>query len=99
MVVNEGTVGLSGSAVHVVSTAEPVLHWAASSWAHCSLTLLLGSHLGQLLLGGNKGAVGLSGSAVHVVSTAEPVLHWAASSWAHGSLTLLLGGHLGQLLP
>ena len=51
MVVNEGTVGLSGSAVHVVSTAEPIFHRAASSWAHGSLALLLCSHLDQLLLG------------------------------------------------
>merc|ERR1711936_769918 len=35
------------------SAAVPVLLWAASSRAHGSITLLLGSHLDKLLLHGN----------------------------------------------
>merc|ERR1712234_57320 len=82
---NKWAVSSSGSTVHVVRAAEPVLLWAASSWAHSSFTLLLGSHLDKLLLHANKWA-------------AEPVLFWAATSWAHGSITLLLGSHLDELL-
>merc|ERR1719435_849656 len=78
------------------SAAVAVLFRAASSWAHGSITLLLGSHLDKLLFHGNKWAVSSSSSTVHVVWAAEPVLFRAASSWAHGSITLLLSSHLDK---
>merc|ERR1712142_155961 len=95
---NKWAVSSSGSTVHVVWAAEPVLFWAATGWAHSSITLLLGSHLDKLLTHADKWAVSSCGSAVHVVWAAEPVLFWAATSWAHGSITLLLGSHLNKLL-
>merc|ERR1712119_195117 len=86
---NHWAVSFRSSTVHVVSAAEPVKFRAASSWAHGSITLFLGSHLDKLLLHGNKWTVSSSSSTVHVVWAAEPVLFWAASSWAHCSITLL----------
>merc|ERR1719516_295589 len=87
---NHWAISFSSSTVHIVSTTEPVDFWAASSRAHGSLTLLLGSHLDKLLLHGNHWAISFSSSTVHVVSTAEPVDFWATSSGAHCSITLLL---------
>merc|ERR1719219_2766943 len=66
---NKGTVSSSGSTVDVVRAAVPVGIRATSSWARCLIgsTLLLGSHLHELLLLGNKGTVRSSGSTVDVV--------------------------------
>ena len=96
--VNKGAISLSSGTVHVVSTAEPVIFWAASSRARGSITwLFLGSHLDQSLLGSNKGAVSLSSGTVHVVGAAEPVIFWAASGRARGSITWLLKLNAGCL--
>merc|ERR1712087_636797 len=85
-----------GSCVH------PVGIGATSSRAGCLIrsTLLLGSHLHELLLFGNKRTVSSSGSTVDIVRAAVPVGIGATSSRA-GSLigsTLLLGSHLHDLL-
>merc|ERR1712066_195817 len=99
---NKGTVSSGGSAVDVIGTAVPVGIGATSSWARGLIgsTLLLGSHLHQLLLLGHKGTVGSGGSAVDVIGAAVPVGIGATSSWARGLIgsTLLLGSHLHQLL-
>merc|ERR1719262_2066253 len=96
------TVSSSGSTVDIVRAAVPVGIGATSSRASSLIrsTLLLGSHLHQLLLLGNKGTVSSSGSTVDIVRAAVPVGIRATSSWA-GSLirsTLLLGSHLHELL-
>merc|ERR1712123_521343 len=96
------TIGSSGSAVHVVWAAVPVGLWATSSWARGLIrsTLLVGSHLGELLTHGNKRTVSSSGSTVHVVWAAIPVSLWATSSWASGLIrsALFVGSHFGELL-
>merc|ERR1712214_271464 len=96
------TVSSSGSTVDIVRAAVPVGIGAASSRAGSLIrsTLLLGSHLHELLLLGNKGTVSSSGSTIDIVRAAVPVGIGAASSRA-GSLirsTLLLGSHLHELL-
>merc|ERR1712002_682762 len=78
------------AAQYMLSGQQNQMFWAASSWAHGSFTLLLGSQLDKLLLNCNKWTVSSSSSTVHVIWAAEPVLFWTASSWAHGSFTLLL---------
>merc|ERR550519_1372533 len=98
---NKGTVSSSSSTVDVIWAAIPVGIGATSSWARCLIgsTLLLSSHLHQLLLG-NKGTVSSSGSTVDVIWAAIPVGIGATSSWARcliGS-TLLLSSHLHELL-
>merc|ERR1712001_287462 len=99
---NKGTVSSSGSTVDVIGTAVPVGIGATSSRAGGLIgsTLLLGSHLHQLLLLSNKGTVSSSGSTVDVIGTAVPVGIGATSSGARGLVgsTLLLGSHLHQLL-
>merc|ERR1719479_3488 len=77
------TVSSSGSTVDVVRAAVPVGIGATSSRARGLIgsTLLLGSHLHQLLLG-NKRTVSSSGSTVDVVRAAVPVGIGATSSWA-----------------
>merc|ERR1711981_700758 len=99
---SKGTVSSSGSTVDVVRAAVPVGIGATSSWALCLIrsTLLLGSHLHELLLLGNKGTVSSCGSTVDVVRAAIPVGIGATSSWALCLIrsTLLLGSHLHQLL-
>merc|ERR1711948_159740 len=96
------TVSSSGSTVDIVRAAVPVGIGATSSWARGLIrsTLLLGSHLHELLLLGNKGAVSSCGSTVDVVRAAVPVGIGATSSWARGLIgsTLLLGSHLHELL-
>merc|ERR1712149_25182 len=92
---NKGTVSSSSSTVDIVRAAVPVGIGATSSWARCLIgsTLLLGSHLHELLLLGNKRTVSSSSSTVDIVRAAVPVGIGAASSRA-GSLirsTLLLG--------
>ena len=71
---NEGTVSSGGSTVDVVRAAVPVGIGAASSRARGLIgsTLLLGSHLHELLLLGNKGTVSSGGSTVDVVRAAVP---------------------------
>merc|ERR1719384_1412932 len=56
---NKGTVSSSSGTVDIVRAAVPVGIGAASSWAGSLIrsTLLLGSHLHELLLLGNKGTV------------------------------------------
>merc|ERR1712088_184882 len=99
---HEGAVSSSGSTVDVVRAAVPVGIGATSSRARCLIrsTLLLGSHLHELLLLGNKGTVSSGGSAVDIVRAAVPVGIGATSSWARGLVgsTLLLGSHLHELL-
>merc|ERR1711988_883198 len=99
---NKGTVSSGGSTVDVVRAAVPVGIGAASSRARGLIgsTLLLGSHLHELLLLGNEGTVSSSGSTVDVVRAAVPVGIGAASSRARGLIgsTLLLGGHLHELV-
>merc|ERR1719219_2854802 len=99
---NKGTVSSGGSTINVVRAAEPVGIRATSSRARCLIrsTLLLGSHLHELLLLGNEGTVSSSGSTVDVVRAAVPVGIGATSSWARGLIgsTLLLGSHLHELL-
>merc|ERR1711950_68989 len=95
------TVSSSGSTVDIVWAAIPVGIGAASSRAGSLIrsTLLLGSHLHELLLG-NKRTVSSSSSTVDIVRAAVPVGIGAASSRA-GCLirsTLLLGSHLHELL-
>merc|ERR1712242_122185 len=70
---------------------------AAASGALGSVTLLVGSHLGNLGLLGHKWAVSSSGSAVHAIRAAVPSNIGAAASGALGSITLLVSGHLGNL--
>merc|ERR1719361_1951081 len=98
---SKGTVSSSGSTVDIIWAAVPVGIGATPSWARCLIgsTLLLGSHLHQLLLG-NKGTVSSSSSTVDVVRAAVPVGIGATSSRARGLIgsTLLLGSHLHQLL-
>merc|ERR1711874_279436 len=96
------TVSSSSSTVDIVRAAVPVGIGATSSRAGCLIgsTLLLGSHLHELLLLGNKRTVRGSGSTVDIVRAAVPVGIGAASSRA-GSLigsTLLLGSHFHELL-
>merc|ERR550519_428613 len=90
---SKGTVSSSSSAVDVIWATIPVGIGATSSRARglSGSTLLLGSHLHQLLLG-NKGTVSSSGSTVEVVWAAVPVGIGATSSWARGLIgsTLLL---------
>merc|ERR1719365_18956 len=93
---NKWAVSSSGSAVHAIWAAIPSNIWAASSWALCTITLLVGSHLGKGCLLGNKWAVRSSGSTVHTIWAAVPSNIWAASSWAFSSITLLVGSHLGK---
>merc|ERR1711950_134164 len=99
---NKGAVSSCGSTVDVVRAAVPVGIGATSSWARGLIrsTLLLGSHLHELLLLGNKGAVSSCGSTVDVVRAAVPVGIGATSSRARGLIrsTLLLGSHLHDLL-
>merc|ERR1719325_390962 len=99
---HEGAVSSSGSTVDVVRAAVPVGIGATSCRAASLIgsTLLLGSHLHELLLLGNEGAVSSSGSTVDVVRAAVPVGIGAASSRARGLIgsTLLLGSHLHELL-
>merc|ERR1711936_1123616 len=99
---HEGAVSSCGSTIDVVRAAVPVGFWTASSRAASLIgsTLLLGSHLHELLLLGNKGTVSSSGSTVDVVRAAVPVGIGATSSWARGLIgsTLLLGSHLHELL-
>merc|ERR1711950_131393 len=99
---SKGTVSSGGSTVDVVRAAVPVGIRATSSWARCLIrsTLLLGSHLHELLLLGNKGTVRSGGSTVDVVRAAVPVGIGATSSRARGLIrsTLLLGSHLHELL-
>merc|ERR1711950_19765 len=99
---NKGTVSSCGSTVDIVWAAVPVGIGAASSRAGSLIrsTLLLGSHLHELLLLGNKRTVSSSGSTIDIVRAAVPVGIGATSSRA-GCLirsTLLLGSHLHQLL-
>merc|ERR550539_2292110 len=84
---SKGTVSSSGSTVDVVRAAVPVGIGATSSRASSLIgtTLLLGSHLHELLLLGNKRTVSSSGSTVDVVRAAVPVGIGATSSRA-GSL-------------
>merc|ERR1719403_728810 len=72
---NKGTVGSSGSTVHVVGAAEPVGLRAAASGAGGLIrsTLPVLGHLHELGLLGNEGTVSSGGSTVHVVRAAEPV--------------------------
>merc|ERR1711993_177450 len=79
---NEGAVSSSGSTVDVVRAAVPVGIGATSSRTASLIgsTLLLGSHLHELLLLGNKGTVSSSGSTVDVVRAAVPVGIGATSS-------------------
>merc|ERR1711988_373727 len=99
---NKETVSSGGSTVDVVRAAVPVGIGAASSRARGLIgsTLLLGSHLHELVLLGNKGTVSSSGSTVDVVRAAVPVGIGAASSRARGLIgsTLLLGSHLHELV-
>merc|ERR1712156_549125 len=99
---HEGTVSSSGSTVDVVRAAVPVGIGATSSWAASLIgsTLLLGSHLHELLLLGNKGTVSSSGSTVDVVRAAVPVGIGATSGRARCLIrsTLLRGSHLHELL-
>ena len=88
--VHKWAVSSSSSTVHVVWAAVPVDLRAASGGALCSLTLLLGCHLGQLLLGSNKGTVSSGSGTVHIVWAAVPVDLWAASGRAFCSITLLI---------
>merc|ERR1712218_314914 len=98
---SKGTVSSSGSTVDVIWAAVPVGIRATSSWAFSLIgsTLLLGSHLHQLLLS-NKRTVSSSGSTVDIVRAAVPVGIRATSSWALSLIgsTLLLGSHLHELL-
>merc|ERR1712015_100831 len=91
---SKGAVSSSGSTVDIVRAAVPVGIRATSSWALSLIgsTLLLGSHLHQLLLS-NKGTVSSSGSTVDIVRAAVPVGIRATSSWARSLIrsTLLLG--------
>merc|ERR1711897_68084 len=99
---SKGTVSSGGSTVDIVRAAVPVGIRATSSWARCLIwsTLLLCSHLHELLLLGNEGTVSSGGSTVDVVRAAVPVGIGAASSRARGLIrsALLLGGHLHELL-
>merc|ERR1719219_235737 len=96
------TVSSSGSTVDVVWAAVPVGIGTTSSRAFSLIgsTLLLGSHLHELLLLGNKGTVSSSGSTVDVVWAAVPVGIGTTSSWAFSLIgsTLLLSSHLHELL-
>ena len=80
------TVSSSGSTVDIIWAAVPVGIGATPSWARGLIgsTLLLGSHLHELLLLGNKGTVSSSGSTVDVVRAAVPVGIRATSSRARG---------------
>merc|ERR1711999_48432 len=82
--------------VHTIRAAVPSNIWAAASWAFSSITLLVGSHLGNKSLLGNKWAVSSCGSTVHAIRAAVPSNIWAAASWAFSSITLLVGSHLGN---
>merc|ERR1712156_766483 len=99
---NKGAVSSCGSTVDVVRAAVPVGIGATSSWARGLIrsTLLLGSHLHELLLLGNKGTVSSCGSTIHIIRAAVPVGFWTASSRAASLIgsTLLLGSHLHELL-
>merc|ERR1719338_95140 len=91
---SKGTVSSSGSTVDVVRAAVPVGIGATSSRAFCLIgsTLLLGSHLHELLLLGNKGTVSSSSSTVDIVWATVPVGIRTASSRAFcliGSTLLL----------
>merc|ERR1712139_627284 len=81
---HEGAVSSSGSTVDIVRAAVPVGIGATSSRARGLIgsTLLLGSHLHELLLLSNKRTVSSSGSTVDVVRAAVPVGIGTASSWA-----------------
>merc|ERR1719350_1142797 len=80
---SKGTVSSSSSTVDIVRAAVPVGIGATSSRAGSLIgsTLLLGSHLHQLLLG-NKGTVSSGSSTVDIVRAAVPVGIGATSSWA-----------------
>merc|ERR1712203_372461 len=99
---NKGTVSSRGSTGDIVRAAVPVGIGATSSRAGSLIgsTLLLGSHLHELLLFGNKRTVSSSGSTVDIVRATVPVGIGATSSWARGLIrsTLLLGSHLHELL-
>merc|ERR1711902_246332 len=95
------TVSSSSSTVDIVRAAVPVGIGAASSRTRGLIrsTLLLGSHLHELLLLGNEGTVSSGGSTVDVVRAAEPVGLRAAASGAGGLIrsTLPVLGHLHEL--
>ena len=94
IMLSKWTVSSGGSAVHAIRAAVPANIGAAASWARGTITLLRGSHLGQLGLLGNKWAVSGSGSAVHAIRAAVPANIGAAASRARSSITLLGGSHL-----
>ncbi len=85
---HKGAVCSSGSAVQAIRAAEPVCLWTAATWADCLTwsTLLLGSHVGQLVSGGKEGTVCSSGSTVQAIRAAEPVCLRTAATRA-GCLT------------
>ena len=99
-----GAVRRSGNTVDMVTRAAIPVGKGTTSIRASGLigsTLLLASHLHQLLLLGNEGAVSSSGSTEDVVTAAVPVGIGAASSRASGLIgsTLLLASHLHELLP
>merc|ERR1711892_167105 len=72
------------AAQYMLSGQQYQLASGQTSWARGLIrsALLVGSHLGELLVHCNKRTVSSSGSTVHVVGAAVPVSLWAASSWA-----------------
>merc|ERR1719228_472936 len=83
---NKRTVSSSGSTVDVIRAAVPVGIGATPSRARglVGSTLLLGSHLHELLLLSNKRTVSSSGSTVDVIRAAVPVGIGTATSRARG---------------
>merc|ERR1712012_1006987 len=94
IMLSKWTVSGSGSAVHAIRAAVPANIGAAASRARSSITLLGGSHLGQLSLLGNKWAVSSGGSTVHAIRAAVPANIRTTASRALSSITLLGGSHL-----